>query len=385
MNRPCPSLALTLALLATPVTLTLPSRASGAEPPSAAPRPTLYERLGGGPALTAVVDETIRRGGADPRIKAKLVNADIARLRTHLIEQLCVASGGPCRYTGRDMKTAHRGLSITSTEFDALVEDMRQAMTVYKVPAREQGEVVALLAPTKPDIVQPAAPAPAAPPAAAAVNVPRPPGTAPAASAAPTTATAPAPATAAGPGAARTAPPQGGPVAPPANPVSERAESLREAAGLLEKADSERRRGNRSLADQLFSFAELVVGPDALAALAPLFREGAPPRVTSPTTPVPTSAPPQPLTAGNSEEEDPAARPARGSLTGGVKVGTNDFEGLAVITLEPASGRFRRRLPRQRVVEQRNRQFAPRMLVVPTGSTVGFPNFDSVYHNVFSR
>jgi hemoglobin len=370
MIRPRTTTLLMLASLVIPLAYPTTARAADVAPG----RPTLYERLGGAPALTAVVDETIRRGGTDPRINAKLVNADLARLRTHLIEQLCVATGGPCRYTGRDMKTAHRGLSITGAEFDALVEDMRQAMTFYKVPAREQDEVVGLLAPTKPDIVQPATAAPAARGMLSASR--------PAAAA-----TAPAPAVATVPGASKTAPPTGvTPVpVPAADPVSERAEGLREAAGLLNKADAERKRGNRSLADQLFSFAELIVGPDALAALAPLFREGAPPRVTSATTAVPTSTPPQPLTAGNSEEEDPPPRPARGSLTGSVKVGANDFEGLAVITLEPTTGRFRRRPPRQRVVEQRNRQFAPRMLVVPTGSTVGFPNFDSVYHNVFSR
>lgn len=341
-----------LAYLAIPLTSPLALQGSAAAFPVPPARPTLYDRLGGGPALTAVVEETIRRGGTDPRIKAKLINADLVRLRTHLIEQLCVVAGGPCRYTGRDMITAHRGLAITSTEFDALVEDMREAMTLHKVPSAEQAEVVTLLAPTKPEIVQSGAPADATVPAAS-----------------------------------RTAPPTGTtpPPAAPTSPVFERAEGLREAAGLLDKAEAARKRGNRSLADQLFSFAELIVGADALAALAPLFREGAPPRITSPTTAVPTGTAPQPVTAGNSEEEDPAPRPARGSLTGSVKVGATDFEGLAVITLEPASGRFRRRPPRQRVVEQRNRQFAPRMLVVPTDSTVAFPNFDAVYHNVFSR
>ena len=331
------------------------TQARAAEPAATAPaRSTLYDRLGGGPALTAVVDDLLGRAAADKRINAKLVNADLARLRGHLIDQLCASTGGPCRYLGRDMKTAHVGLGITGAEFDALEDDLRQSLARFKVPAREQAELIALLAPMKKDIVQG--------PAAAAASP--------------------------GPGAARPAPVIAGPtppVAAPHNPVAERAQGLREAAGLLDKADVERLRGNRSLADQLFSFAEMIVGPDAVAALAPLFREGAPPRVTAPTTPVPANAPAQPATVGNSEDEEPPARPAKGSLTGSVKIGADDFEGLAVVTLEPASGKFRRRAPRNRVVEQRNRQFAPRLLVVPTGSTVSFPNFDSVYHNVFSR
>lgn len=299
----------------------------------------LFPRLGGLPAITAVVDETLRRAGQDGRIKLRFVNANMARLRAELIEQICALSGGPCRYGGLDMKTAHRGMGITSAEFDALVEDLRQALGLLRVPAREQADLIALLAPTKPDIVEVA---PALP-----------------------MARAPAPA-------------QG--------PVTERAEGLREAAGLLDRADLERRKGNRSLADQLFSFAELIVGVDTLASLASIFRDGAPPRITAAPVPVALNAPPQPPAAGNSDDEEPPpARPAVGALAGVVQNGGVGFEGFAVVTLEPASGHFHQRAPRHRVVEQRNRQFAPHVLVVPVGSTVSFPNFDGVYHNVFSR
>ena len=337
------------------------TQARAADPATPPPtRTTLYDRLGGGPALAAVVDDLLGRAVVDRRISAKLANADLTRLRTHLIDQLCAATGGPCRYLGRDMKTAHLGMGITGAEFDALEEDLRQSLARFKVPAREQAELIGLLAPMKKDIVQ--APGPTSPVTAAPAPLP--------------TGRAPVPS---GPTPPVTAAPA------PHSPVAERAQGLREAAGLLDKADVERVRGNRSLADQLFSFAEMIVGPEALAALAPLFREGAPPRVSTPTTPVPANAPAQPATVGNSEDEEPPARPAKGSLAGSVKIGADDFDGLAVVTLEPASGKFRRRAPRSRVIEQRNRQFAPRMLVVPTGSTVSFPNFDSVYHNVFSR
>jgi len=312
-------------------------RAEAARP---APRVALFERLGGISAISAVVDETLRRAGEDGRIKQRFVNANMARLRAELIEQICALSGGPCQYRGIDMKTAHRGMGITSAEFDALVEDLKQALGLFKVPAKEQTDLIALLAPTKPDIVEAGSVAPA-----------------------PTVAAA---------GAAH-------------SPVAERAQGLREAATLLDRSDLERQKGNRSLADQLFSFAELIVGVDTLASVAPLFRDGAPPRITAAPVPVALNAPPQPPAAGNSDEEEPPARPATGSLSGAVQTSGVGAEGFAIVTLEPASGRFHPRAPRHRVIEQRNRQFAPHVLVVPVGSTVSFPNFDGVYHNVFSR
>lgn len=190
------------------------------------------------------------------------------------------------------------------------------------------------------------------------------------------------------------APPASAPAADPApaaaatpaapNPITERAQALREAASLLDKASAARERGARSFGEQLFSSAELIVGPEALSELAPLFRQGAPPRVTAPLRMMSTSSEPQPPMVGNSDEEEPAPRPQKGTLTGSVTTDGHAPDGLAVVTLEPASGKWRRRAPRQRVMEQRGRQFAPRVLVVPVGSTVSFPNFDSVYHNVFS-
>jgi len=172
---------------------------------------------------------------------------------------------------------------------------------------------------------------------------------------------------------------------PPAknDPVEERAEAFREAAGMLQKANAMRARGNKSLAEQLFSSAELIVGPEAVAELAPLFREGAPPRVATPLKTMAKDAPPQPASVGSSEQEEPEP-PKKGSLAGTLKLeGAGD--GIGVITLEPSSGHFRKRTPKQRTIEQRDRQFAPRVMVVPVGSTVAFPNFDPVYHNVFSR
>src|SRR5438128_10942586 len=83
--------------------------------------PTLYERLGGKGAITAVVDDFVGRVAADSRINGKFATADIPRLKRLLVEQICAASGGPCTYTGRDMKTAHAGMGITGPQLDAVV------------------------------------------------------------------------------------------------------------------------------------------------------------------------------------------------------------------------------------------------------------------------
>ncbi len=119
----------------------------------AAAQPTLYQRLGGYNAIQAVVDEAIKNIAADRRINRFFKGANIQRLRRQLADQICAGSGGPCVYTGRDMKSAHAGMGIKSSHFDALVQDLGKALNKFRVPGREQRELVALLAPTKKDIV----------------------------------------------------------------------------------------------------------------------------------------------------------------------------------------------------------------------------------------
>ena len=173
-----------------------------------------------------------------------------------------------------------------------------------------------------------------------------------------------------------------------AGPVGEKIATLQEAAALLEKAAATLAEGNKSLAEQQFSFAEQLVGVEALAQIAMVFREGAPPRVTTPTIKVDTSAPPQPRTSGNSEQEDEKDKvpppPHVGSLTGTLQIDGKPATALGLITLEPASGKYRARTPKRVVMEQRGREFLPNLMAVSVGSTVAFPNFDTVFHNVFS-
>lgn len=131
--------------------------------PAPAPKASLYERLGGVDAITAVTDAFIAKAAADKRINMKLAKSDVPRLRFHLIEQLCAATGGPCDYTGRDMKTVHQNLGITDGEFEALVENLVATLDQFKVPAAEKDELLGILAPLRSEIVTMPGPATATP------------------------------------------------------------------------------------------------------------------------------------------------------------------------------------------------------------------------------
>ena len=85
---------------------------------------SLYERLGGKEAITAVVDDFVGRVAADKRINGFFAKANVPRLKMMLVDQICEATGGPCKYTGRDMKSTHQGMGITNADFDALVGDL---------------------------------------------------------------------------------------------------------------------------------------------------------------------------------------------------------------------------------------------------------------------
>ncbi len=114
---------------------------------------SLYERLGGVDAIRAVVDDFVANVAADKRINRFFAHTDIDRLKRNLVDQLCQGTGGPCTYTGRSMKEAHAGMGVRSRDFNALVGDLSKSLKKFKVPAREQRELVAILAPMKKDIV----------------------------------------------------------------------------------------------------------------------------------------------------------------------------------------------------------------------------------------
>ena len=115
---------------------------------------SLYDRLGGNAAISAVVDQFVANVVADTRINGRFATTDIPRLRGHLFDQVCRTTGGPCKYTGRDMKTTHAGMKISNADFGALVEDLVKALDTFKVPAQEKGELLRLLGGMKKDIVE---------------------------------------------------------------------------------------------------------------------------------------------------------------------------------------------------------------------------------------
>jgi hemoglobin len=115
---------------------------------------SLYERLGGKDAITAVVDDFVNRVAADNRINGFFAKANVPRLKSQLVNQICEASGGPCKYTGADMKTVHRGMGVTGAAFDALVGDLVATLDKFKVGEREKNDLLGALGPMKKDIVE---------------------------------------------------------------------------------------------------------------------------------------------------------------------------------------------------------------------------------------
>ena len=118
--------------------------------------PSLYDKLGGREAIGAVVTDFVESVKVDERIKGKFAGTtDWEGLRTKLTDQICAAAGGPCTYTGKDMKTTHQGMGITEADFNALVDDLKKTLDKFKVGEKEQAELLQALAPMKKDIVNP--------------------------------------------------------------------------------------------------------------------------------------------------------------------------------------------------------------------------------------
>jgi hemoglobin len=120
---------------------------------------SLFDRLGGKKAIQAVVNDFVDIVRADERIKNQKVanlmeTIDINQLKAHLVDQVCMGTGGPCKYTGRSMKATHKGLGITGAEFNYVVDDLVQTLNKYNVPEKEKQELLAILGPMRPDIVE---------------------------------------------------------------------------------------------------------------------------------------------------------------------------------------------------------------------------------------
>ncbi|OGW52335.1 MAG: hemin transporter [Nitrospirae bacterium RBG_19FT_COMBO_58_9] len=114
----------------------------------------LYVRLGGKLVLSVVVEQFVVNVVVDTRINGRFATADIRKLKTALLDQVCMVAGGPCTYSGRDMKTTHAGMKISNGDFEALVEDLVKALDTLNVPAQEKRELLGLLGPMRKDIVE---------------------------------------------------------------------------------------------------------------------------------------------------------------------------------------------------------------------------------------
>jgi hemoglobin len=119
-------------------------------------QPTLYQRLGGYDAMAAVTDDFITHLATDPqlgRFFTGLSTDSKIRVRQHVIDFLCVTTGGPCKYTGRDMKTAHTGLNISEADWNTSVKYLVGTLDKFKVPEKEKSEVLTAIGGLKADIV----------------------------------------------------------------------------------------------------------------------------------------------------------------------------------------------------------------------------------------
>ncbi|MBI5474769.1 MAG: group 1 truncated hemoglobin [Ignavibacteriae bacterium] len=120
---------------------------------------SLYDRLGGVYAIAAVVDDFIDRVvandilNANPAIKEARDRVPAAGLKYRVTEMVCMATGGPCKYTGRSMKESHKHLNITEKEWDALVVNFKESLAKFNVPEKEQNELLTIVGSTKGDIV----------------------------------------------------------------------------------------------------------------------------------------------------------------------------------------------------------------------------------------
>jgi hemoglobin len=314
-----------------------PEPADEREPVAKAPK-SLFVRLGGKPAIEAVVGEFVARLAADPRVKFRFANSDVPALTADLVDFVCAAAGGSCEYKGREMGVLHASMQITEEEWNATVEALVGALDKFKVGLAEKHEVLGAIGSTKQAIVAPPAEQPSREELARIEEASRDLGR-----------------------------------------YGKRADFMKAAFTAL-------RHGQRSYADQLFSIVEAWLGADKVADVAPLFRTGAPPRITTPVVQLPADSAPQPKGAvGGSEEDEKIPPRPKASLTGTLQLDAKDGEAFGVVMLTPVEGKGRRRTAKHRVIEQRGREFAPRLMAVPVGSTVAFPNFDPIYHNVFSR
>jgi hemoglobin len=151
---------MTLTLLAVFAAPAAVLAAEAAAAPQAAPKAkSLYDGLGGKSGIMAVVDAFVANCAGDKRINVFFASvasdaARLAKFKANLVNQICEAAGGPCKYTGKSMKEAHAGMGVSSADFNALVEDLVAALDKFKVAEADKKTLLGVLGPMKTDIVE---------------------------------------------------------------------------------------------------------------------------------------------------------------------------------------------------------------------------------------
>lgn len=148
------AVAVIVALVAAPQFAAAQAKKAEHKAKAPAAEKSLYDRLGKKKAITAVVKDFLANVLADAKIKSFFAHADAKKLEKNLIDQICQATGGPCKYTGKDMKTAHKGMGVSTADFNALVGDLVKALDKNKVPEKEKNELLGALGGMKGDIVE---------------------------------------------------------------------------------------------------------------------------------------------------------------------------------------------------------------------------------------
>ncbi len=117
------------------------------------PSDTVFQKLGGKEGIDNIAAELVSLVLKDVRIKDTFKDVDTDRLKEKLAEQFCELSGGPCKYSGKDMTTIHQDLAISNAQFNALAEDLQIAMDKFNIASRVQNKLIARLAPMQRNIV----------------------------------------------------------------------------------------------------------------------------------------------------------------------------------------------------------------------------------------
>ena len=121
------------------------------------PAQSLFERLGGYEVIAAIIDDLYARMEADPslqRFRKGRTPESLSRERLLFVDQICALSGGPCLYTGRDMKTAHAGMGITGSEWGQTMGYTAASLDKLKIPAKEKAEFLAIFERFRGEIIE---------------------------------------------------------------------------------------------------------------------------------------------------------------------------------------------------------------------------------------